>query len=117
MSGPTLFHQLTRLHALILEERECAKRLSMEGLMAATKEKEKLLAELSVGENVGSEERLLAEKIRRENRRNAYLFWTTLRWVRESIEFFHQKTSQIGYGSEGVMVSSSTGGRLLSGKV
>jgi flagellar biosynthesis/type III secretory pathway chaperone len=117
MSGSTLRDQLSRLHALILEERECAKRLAMDELMAATREKEALLAEMGTVEELGPEERHLAEAIRRDNRRNAYLFWTTLRWVRESMEFFHQKTSQVSYGAAGSLVNSSAGGRLLSGKV
>lgn len=117
MSGQPLRDQLGRLHALILEERECAKRLAMDDLVAVTREKEALLAELTTVEALDLEERHLAEAIQKENRRNAYLFWTTLRWVRESMEFFHQKTSQVSYGSEGVLRSASAGGRLLSGKV
>lgn len=116
-ASSSLREQLTRLHEVILRERECAKALSMEGLLAASKEKEALLAALTPAAELDSADRQLAATVRNENRRNAYLFWSTLNWVRESMAFFGAKTAPTSYSAAGSMISSQAGGRLLSGKV
>lgn len=109
--------QLHRLLELILRERDCAKRCALAEMSAATEEKELLLRSLgSLGE-LDAEGQSLARRIREENRRNAYLFWSALKWVRESMSFFGQQATPIGYGARGGMVSSANSGMLLSGRV
>lgn len=119
MNDQDLKNQLEHLLALILRERECAKALRIEELTAVTQEKESLLNALGNLRGSGPEVRQLAERIRSENRRNAYLLWSALSWVRETMQFFGKQITPSGYGSAGTMVQtySSTGGRLLSGRV
>jgi len=117
MGGPSLREQLQRLLTVILRERECARGLDMEELQAASREKEELLAIIAPAGDMSPEDRTLAETIRAENRRNAYLFWATLTWVRESMEFFGRQVSAVSYGAHGRALCPRHGGRLLSGKV
>lgn len=109
--------QLQRLLTVIQREREGATALDMEELLAAAREKEELLAALVPADTLSPEERLLAETVRAENRRNAYLFWATLTWVRESMEFFGRQVSAVSYGAHGRPLCHQHGGKLLSGKV
>ena len=113
----SLRDQLQRLHAVILRERECATALRLEELLAAAREKQELLAGLAAAEGLSPEEQALAETVRAENRRNAYLFWATLSWVRESMEFFGRQVSALSYGAQGHPLCHQSGGKLLTGKV
>ena len=109
--------QLVRLHEIILKERECAKALAMDEMMAVTREKEELLRTMNPLKNLNPEDRSFAEKIQAENRRNAYLFWSTLNWIRDTMEFFGRQTVPAAYTAGGYITKNSGGGRLLSGKV
>jgi hypothetical protein len=117
MGGLSLREQLQRLLTVILRERECARALDMEELLAAAREKEELLTILGPADVLSPEDRSLVETIRAENRRNAYLFWSTLNWVRESMGFFGRQVSAVSYGSHGRALCHQNGGKLLSGKV
>jgi flagellar biosynthesis/type III secretory pathway chaperone len=118
MAAPGLYADLQKLHDLILRERECAKSLAVDELMAITEEKETLLQRLKPVESAGPEMRALAEKIQRENRRNAYLFWSTLKFIRESVNFFNRQVAQTtSYGAAGGVVHSGSSGMLLTGRV
>ena len=117
MAGRDQLATLRELHALILRERECARNLAMEELMEVSREKEALLLSLGTLSGEDDETRALAERIRRDNRRNAYFFWSALKWVRESVDFFRKQTVTTGYGAGGGLVSSCGSGMLLSGKV
>lgn len=117
MGEVSLREQLQRLLSVILRERECARTLAMDELRLASREKAELLAALGTAESLSPEDRALAETVRAENRRNAYLFWATLTWVRESMEFFGRQVSAVSYGAQGRTLSSPYGGKLLSGKV
>ena len=109
--------QLNRLYQLILQERECAKKLDMDGLQALSAEKGQLVALLSPATELADELKGLARTIQKENRRNAYLIWSALGWIREHMAFFNQQVSQPSYGAGGTAVRNGQGGRLLSGKV
>lgn len=117
MSGPTLREQLRQLLAVIRREREYAKALDMEALLTASREKETLLAAIDPGAALDPEARALAAMVRAENRRNAYLFWSTLTWVRESMALFDRQVTPVSYGSQGRVLQHRGGGNLLSGKV
>ncbi len=109
--------QLERLHQLILQERDCAKRLDMDGMQQLLEEKQALVAFLSQATDLDDDLKDLAAEIQKENRRNAYLIWSALGWVREHMEFFNRQVSQPSYSAAGASVNASGGGRLLSGKV
>lgn len=118
MAADGLYADLQTLHDLILRERECAKSFAVDELMAVTEEKEALFQRLQPVENAGPEVRALADKIQKENRRNAYLFWSTLKFIRESVSFFNRQVGQTtGYGVAGGLVYSGSSGMLLTGKV
>lgn len=109
---------LERLHELLLRERECAKTLAVDELMAVTEEKEALLQRLRPVNDASPEVRALAEVIQKENRRNAYLFWATLKFIRESVGFFNRQVAQpASYGSAGGLVQQTGSGMFLTGKV
>lgn len=112
-----LVDTLHRLHGLILQERDCAKRLDMDGLNRASEEKSLLLTLLPPMAELTAEQQRLAHLIRQENRRNAYLFWSGLSLVRETMGFFNQQAAAPSYGPGGGTLRASGGGRLLSGKV
>ncbi len=116
MAARELYSQLQQLHELILKERECAKAFDMESLTLVTRAKEELLFSLEGVEEATDEVRALAETIRTENRRNAYLFWSTLRFVRESMTFLNGQVTQTAYGAGGSMVNTGSSGMVLAGR-
>ena len=110
-------HPLQALHQLLLEEREYAKTLDMRELGRVQEEKQRLLAVLAPLHDLDDNLKELAKTIRKENRRNAFLLWTGLNVVRETMGFFHQQTARPVYGRQGVASRPAEGGRLLNGKV
>ena len=109
--------QLEALLELLRQERDCAKSLDMQGLETVVAAKQALLAELSLArEDVSGMEDLLRQ-IDSENRRNAFLLWTGLNWVRDLMGFFGDAAMPRVYGSSGCSRTVKQGGRLLSGKV
>lgn len=119
MAGPGLRQQLADLQQLILQEREYAKALDMENLARTAEAKSGLLAVLdSEALPLEDEEnRRLAATVREENRRNAYLFYMTLQWVRDLMTFYGQRTVPATYGAFANQVRRQDGGRLLSGRI
>lgn len=107
---------LQELHDVIITERESAKALDLDTLQAATLRKGELLQQLDVVGGLNAENRELAEKIRFENRRNAYLLWSALNWIRESMEFFGRRSTPDAYTPGGDLVVGKNGGHLLSGR-
>ncbi len=118
MNATSLRTRLLKLHELILRERDCCKAVDLPGLEEVLTEKEQLLSDLELLEpTAGAELRELAAKIKNENRRNAYLIWATLRFIRESMEFFGRQTGQPSYGAGGRMIQNGGSGLVLSGRV
>lgn len=117
MDSGTTHEYLVRLRDLILEERECAKTLDMDGMIAAMQAKEDIVKVLAHVKVIGDRDKPIAAQIRQENRRNAFLFKSTLGWIRQTMEFFGQKTVTSTYSAAAGTVSSQVNGRLLSGKV
>lgn len=110
--------RLLKLHELLLRERDCCKAVDLDGLNRVVAEKEQLLTDLNDVEATAAPElHELAAKIKVENRRNAYLQWATLRFIRESMTFFNRQTSQSSYGAGGRMQNYTASGMLLSGRV
>ena len=113
----TTHDKLVRLRELIFEERRHARNLDMENLQASMKEKEDLIHFLLHVDEIAGEDLEIASEIRRENRRNAYLYKSALGWIRETMEFFGKKTVTSTYAADAGTVPSRINGRLLSGKV
>ena len=110
-------HNLIRLRDLIREEREYAKKMDMDGMARVREEKETLIALLDGVRELAPEERKYARQIRDENRRNAFLFKSTLNWIQETMEFFGRSTVPATYGQQGTPANLAVNGRLLSGRI
>ncbi len=110
-------HLLTRLYDLTLEEREYARSLDMSGVKIKSAEKDALLRSFHAVKEVSEEDLPLIEKIKEENRRNAYLFWSSLNFIRDTMSFFASQVSSASYCKSGTVINVQNGGRLLSGKV
>ncbi len=117
MSSKTTHDYLVRLRDVILEEREHAKALDMHSLAKSVQEKEELIQILAHIHHIDDEDKHIADSIRHENRRNAYLYKATLGWIRETMEFFGKRTVVSSYSADAGMVNSKINGRLLSGQV
>ena len=108
---------LRQLHELILQEREHAKKMDINGMVLDMQEKEAILQVLDQVEDLHPDDRELASTIQKENIRNAYLFKATLNWIQDTMEFFGRKSVPATYGQYGTTVNNNVNGRLLSGRV
>jgi hypothetical protein len=117
METRTTHDYLIRLRDIIFEERACAKVLDMQGMIAAMNTKEELVKVLAHVKVIDDKDKPIAIQIREENRRNAFLFKSTLGWIRQTMEFFGQKTVTSTYSSSAYTVAAQVNGRLLSGKI
>jgi hypothetical protein len=117
MEAKTTHEYLVRLRDIIFEERACAKALDMPGMIAAMNTKEELVKVLAHVKVIDEQDKPIASQIREENRRNAFLFKSTLGWIRQTMEFFGQKTVTSTYSASAYTVASQVNGRLLSGKI
>lgn len=117
MAREEIVSRLEQLLALLRQEREAAKALDMEALEETVQAKQDLIAGLQLQtEDVAGLEDLL-RRIEHENRRNAFLLWTGLNWVRDMMGFFGKAAMPQVYGYGGTSQTLNQGGRLLSGKV
>ncbi|MBN1958817.1 MAG: hypothetical protein JXQ81_06090 [Desulfuromonadales bacterium] len=110
-------YQLETLLELLRREREMTKALNMEGLQKVVAEKEALLADLKPCREDVEDLQELLRQVDHENRRNAFLLWTGLNWVRDMMGFFGKAAMPQVYGGAGYSKTLTQGGRLLSGKV
>lgn len=117
MTRETVREKLLRLKNTIIAEREFAKQLDLQGMFAIMEEKEALIQILDQIDSLHPEDRKIAKEIQDENRRNAYLFRSTLNWIQETMEFFGKKSTPATYGQYGNTHSAPVNGRLLSGHI
>jgi flagellar biosynthesis/type III secretory pathway chaperone len=117
MNRVELEQQLHTLLELLSQEREMAKALDMEGLQTVINAKQELLSSLDPQPEDVEELQDLLRRVDQENRRNAFLLWTGLNWVRDMMGFFGQASMPEVYGEAGQSRTLAQGGRLLSGKV
>lgn len=117
METRTTHDYLVQLRDVILLERECAKALDMKGMTEAMQTKEEIVKVLAHVKVIAEHDKPIAAQIRAENRRNAFLFKSTLGWIRDTMEFFGQKTVTSTYSAHGYKVASQVNGRLLSGRI
>ncbi|HEY5673472.1 MAG TPA: hypothetical protein VIR78_07200 [Malonomonas sp.] len=117
MNSSDVKARLEQLLELLQQERDCARELDMAGLQQVVAAKNLLLESMKYQpeEVVGHED--LLRRIDQENRRNAFLLWTGLNWVRELMGFFGKAEMPQTYGRAGYSRTLTQGGRLLSGKV
>lgn len=108
---------LEKLLDTILLERQYAKELELDEMRRVMEEKEAVIQILAHFTKLDPEDQDLARQIRQENRRNALLFRTTLRWIRDTMEFFGKRSVTATYSSGANTVASHVNGRLLSGKI
>lgn len=109
--------KLDALLELLQQERRAAISLDMHELERVVTCKKQLLEgfDPQPAEAEGFED--LLKQIDNENRRNAYLTWAGLGWVRETMRFFGQSTTPKTYGGSGQSVKFEQEGHLLTGKV
>jgi flagellar biosynthesis/type III secretory pathway chaperone len=117
MSRSDVKAQLEQLLELLQQERNCARELDMAGLQQIVAAKSVLVESMKFTpeEVVGLED--LLRQVDQENRRNAFLLWTGLSWVRDMMGFFGKAAMPQTYGKSGQSRTLTEGGRLLSGKV
>ncbi|MBN1142138.1 MAG: flagellar protein FlgN [Deltaproteobacteria bacterium] len=108
---------LEQLHGILLEERRFAQELRMAELTALQERKKELLKVLEGQRGIPEELRELVGQIRFENRRNAYLLWAGLNWVRDMMGVFGRNRQPAVYGRFGHQVVCQPAGALLSGRV
>jgi len=108
---------LTQLRDTIREEREHAKALDINAMMADIKRKEGLLRALNGITTLHPDDKQFAREVQEENRRNAYLFRATLNWIQDTMEFFGRKTVPVTYSQYGQSQNGIINGRLLSGRI
>ena len=117
MNRETVRDLLIQLRETIREEREHAKALDIAAMMMDVKRKEALLRALNAVETLHPADQQVAQEIRQENRRNAYLFRATLNWIQDTMEFFGRKTVPVTYSQRGLSQNTTINGRLLSGRI
>ncbi|MDH3347134.1 MAG: flagellar protein FlgN [Desulfobulbaceae bacterium] len=117
MTRENIRELLVRLHDIILAERQHATNLDIQAMYKDIEEKEKIIRVLSSIDSLLPEDKHHVERIRTENRRNAYLFRSTLNFIRDTMTFFGVKSVPETYGKSGNTMASTTNGKLLSGKV
>ena len=117
MDRTTVRDLLIQLRDTIRAEREHAKALDLDAMMADIKRKEAIIRSLSSVNQLHPDDRHYAKEIQEENRRNAYLFRTTLSWIQDTMEFFGRKTVPVTYSQHGTSQNSTVNGRLLSGRI
>lgn len=117
MADAVVRQNLEQLLELLRQERDAAQCLDMDSLQTVVAAKEQLLGELALDAEkvIGLED--LLQQIDHENRRNAFLLWTGLNWVRDLMGFFGKAAMPQVYGGSGQSRTLHQGGRLLSGKV
>ena len=117
MERETVRRLLVELRETIREEREHAKALDLNAMMADIKRKETLLRALNAVQSLHPDDQQFAREVREENRRNAYLFRATLNWIQDTMEFFGRKTVPVTYSQHGLSRNTTINGRLLSGSI
>ena len=117
MVAQTTKERLHKLHALLLQEREWAKALAVDKMIAVSKEKQDLMQTLGSMKTMDPEDLSLAATIQAENKKNAFIFWSALTWIRESMDYLGKQASARIYNAGGDTINGAINGGLLSGKV
>lgn len=117
MERETVRELLIQLRDTIMAEREHAKALDLEAMIADVKRKETLVRILQSVDSLHPDDQQFAREIKLENRRNAFLYRATLNWIQDTMEFFGRKTVPVTYSQRGLSQNKTINGRLLSGSI
>ncbi len=117
MATKTTRDHLLALLDAIRQERQAAIALNISAMHTATQKKEEILQFLAHLTEIDEADRPIARQVSHENKRNAFLFKSTLGWIRETMEFLGKRTSLSTYSANAQTVRSGAQGRLLSGKI
>ncbi len=108
---------LTQLRDTIRLERDHARKLEMDAMLADVQKKDALIRALQTADRLHPEDRQLAREVMEENRQNAFLFRSTLGWIKDTMVFFGRKTVPVTYSQSGISHNNTINGRLLSGRI
>lgn len=112
-----LLDQLPKVISILEAERECLQKLDIEGMRQFALEKEAILNRISGMRSDDAKVKELAKTVKEENRRNGYLVWVTLRFLKESMAFIGSQASSNKYKSNGRKTDNINGGLMLEGKI
>ncbi len=112
---------LETLRDVILAERAAARSLHVDEMIELTGEKEQLLETIlpMVGPaaDLSPREEELARSVYAENLRNAWFFWSALKWTRESLDFMGRAVWPASYADDGSLSKNRHSGSIISGKI
>jgi len=117
----TLSDLLEKLREVIMAERAAARSLHVDEMIELTGEKEQLLETIlpMVGQSadLSPREAELARSLYAENLRNAWFFWSALKWTRESLDFMGRAVWPASYADDGSLSKNRHSGTIISGKI
>lgn len=109
---------LQRLEDLILEERDCARKLKVDRLKQMQEEKGVLIKELRDEETtIPQELHAQVGRIKRDNIRNARLLHTCLNNLRSMMDNCTKQIIPASYNNYGGNIQASPSGLLLRGRI
>jgi flagellar biosynthesis/type III secretory pathway chaperone len=117
MTAELVQEKLNSLLDLLRQERRAAIALNMQEFERLTTCKQQLMDGFDPQPNEVKGVEDLLRQIDQENRRNAYLIWAGLGWVRQTMQFFGQSSVAQTYGDAGESLHSRQEVHLLTGKV
>lgn len=114
MNKDRLKQKLTKILDLIATEVDYAKKLDIENFMATIEEKRRLMVDIGEASCDDAEVQALAQKVRDENRRCAYLYYSATSMVRTSMNFIGEQSPVPTYGAQGKIHPDKGGGLIFS---
>ena len=117
----TLSDLLEKLREVIMAERAAARSLHVDEMIELTGEKEQLLEAILPmvvqSADLSPREAELARSLYAENLRNAWFFWSALKWTRESLDFMGRAVWPASYADDGSLSKNRHSGTIISGKI
>ena len=121
MKETGLVDMLEKLRDVILAERAAARSLHVDEMIELTGEKEQLLETIlpmvGAAADLSPREEELARSVYAENLRNAWFFWSALKWTRESLDFMGRAVWPASYADDGSLSKNRHSGSIISGKI
>ncbi len=121
MKETGLVDMLETLRDVILAERAAARSLHVDEMIELTGEKEQLLETIlpmvGAAADLSPREEELARSVYAENLRNAWFFWSALKWTRESLDFMGRAVWPASYADDGSLSKNRHSGSIISGKI
>ncbi len=112
---------LEKLSVVIMAERAAARSLHVDEMIELTGQKEQLLEMIlplvGPAADLSPREAELARSLYSENLRNAWFFWSALKWTRESLDFMGRAVWPASYADDGSISKNRHSGAIISGKI